>query len=460
MTNEEIWQAVLGELELTISRATFTTWFKSTYILSQNEGEFVISVPNGFAKEWLENKFQKEIAKCLQSVTSTRIKRLSFCLNSKKDIFLKGREKIATIPSVFQPKLKEEVQIIQEEEVINEYNLNPRYTFENFIVGPNNELAKAAALAVTKSPGKTYNPLFIYGGVGLGKTHLVQAIGNKVCEVFPKKRVVYVSCEKFIEDFITFIQKGKDNNFKNKYRKADYLLTDDIQFLAGKEGTQEEFFHTFNYLYQNNKQIVLTSDRPPKAILGLEDRLVSRFEGGMIADISMPNLETRRAILLAKCKERKINVPENVLNYIAANIQNNIRELEGTLSRLIARCQLNNLTPTEELARHILTNIVGRPNKKALTSKRILETVAGFYNIKLDELVAKNRKKEVAWPRQIAMYLIRDETKTSYPTIGQEIGGRDHTTAIHAYEKVSREIEKDINLRQEIDIIRQKLYTS
>lgn len=459
MTNEEIWQAVLGELELTISRASFTTWFKNTHLLSKNEGEFIISVPNAFAKEWLENKFQKEIAKCLQNVTNSRIKKITFCLNSKKDVLLKEKEKAIVFP---QLKLNEEVQIIQEEQVVNEYNLNPRYTFENFIVGPNNELAHAAAQAVVQSPGKTYNPLFIYGGVGLGKTHLIQAIGNKVCQVFPKKRVVYISCEKFIDDFITYlrIQKNKNNGFKNKYRKTDYLLIDDIQFLAGKEGTQEEFFHTFNYLYQNNKQIVLTSDRPPKSILGLEDRLVSRFEGGMIADISMPNLETRRAILAAKCKERKVNIPENVLNYIAANIQNNIRELEGALSRLIARCQLNNLTPTEELARHILTNIVGRPNKKAITSRCILETVASFYNIKLEDIITKNRKKEIAWPRQIAMYLMRDEIKTSYPTIGQEIGGRDHTTAIHAYEKVSKEIEKDINLRQEIDLIRQKLYTS
>ncbi len=464
MTNEQTWQAVLGELELTLSKANFTTWFKSTFIVNANNGEFTIGVPNGFAREWLQNKYQKNIARALQNVTSCRIRKISIILSNNK-----------TLPQISQkptlkawPKLAENVGYPQMAQVqtdkIGEDNLNPRYTFETFIIGSNNELARAAAQAVVKNPGKIYNPLFIYGGVGLGKTHLVQAIGNKVKETYPKKKVVYVSSERFIEDFIDYIQKGKGkfgpSAFKNKYRKADFLLIDDIQFLAGKEGTQEEFFHTFNTLYQNDKQIILTSDRPPKAISGLEDRLVSRFEGGMIADITMPDMETRKAILKTKCREKGYEVPENVINYIAANIQSNIRELEGMLSRLIARCQLDNSRPTEELCRNMLTGFMASSSQKMLTSQHILETVSSFYNIKTDDLRAKNRRKEIAWPRQVAMYLMRAETKASYPTIGEEIGGRDHTTAIHACERVSVRIEKESNTKQEVDIIRQRLYNS
>jgi chromosomal replication initiator protein len=338
---------------------------------------------------------------------------------------------------------------------------NPKYVFEHFIVGKNNELARAAALAVEKNPGTTYNPLFIYGGVGLGKTHLIQAIGNEVLRKDNSKKITYVTCEKFIEDFIGFIQaeKGKTSSsaFKNKYREADFLLIDDIQFLGGKEGTQEEFFHTFNTLYQNNKQIVLTSDRPPKAIPELEDRLVSRFEGGMVADISMPDFETRKAILDAKCREKSIEVSEEVLNYIANNIQNNIRELEGALSRIIAHCQLHNVEPSESTAKSVLSNIISNHNKRALTSSQIIEAVSCFYNIKPEDLAAKSRRKEIAWPRQIAMYLMRSEGKTSYPTIGAELGGRDHTTAIHACDKVSKELEKDDSIRQEIEALRQQI---
>lgn len=451
MNNEQIWQASLGELELTLSKANFTTWFKNTQIIYGKDGEFVVGVPNAFAKEWLKNKYNKHIVKALQNVTNTRIKKISYEVTSQKT----GQTKTAafTLPAV----QKEDLVPTSAEDV---FNLNPKYTFENFIVGKNNELARAAAQAITKNPGTTYNPLFIYGGVGLGKTHLIQAIGNEMLKD-KKKKVIYVTCEKFIEDFINFIQqeKGKANNssFKNKYRTADFLLIDDIQFLSGKEGTQEEFFHTFNSLYQKNKQIVLTSDRPPKAIAGLEDRLVSRFEGGMVADITIPDLETRRAILIAKCKEKKIEVPEEVLNYIAHNIQNNIRELEGALSKVIAYCQLHNLTASESLAKNILTNIITNPAQKALTPHRIVEFVSQFYNIKPDDLIAKDRRKEIAWPRQIAMYLMRSEGKISYPTIGNELGGRDHTTAIHACEKVSKEIEKDDNIRREIDTIRQQL---
>lgn len=461
MTNEEIWQAVLGELELSISKANFTTWFKNTFVKSYSEDEVVIGVPNAFTKEWLENKYHKDIFKALQNVTGIRLKKVCYELGTKKTII---EEAVANQ----NPQAEKELKIAEKPEiktrVDQETNLNHKYIFDTFIVGSSNELARAAAMAVAANPGTTYNPLFIYGGVGLGKTHLVQAIGNEILAKTPKKRVVYVTSEKFTDDFINFIQKGKGkvnefgSSFKDKYRSADLLLIDDIQFLSGKEGTQEEFFHTFNTLYQNNKQIVLTSDRPPKAIAGLEDRLVSRFEGGMIADIGLPDLETRKAILEEKCKERNIELNNDILDYIASNIQHNIRELEGALSRIIAYKQLNNNDPDLTVVKKILTNIISDPKRKAITPKQILEVVANFYDIKTELLLQKNRKKEIAWPRQIAMYLMREEAKTSYPTIGQEIGGRDHTTAMHAYEKVLQEIESDDNLKQEVDLIRQRIY--
>ncbi len=463
MDNDQIWEAVLGELELTLSKANFTTWFKNTKIVCNKDGEFVIGVPNHFTKEWLQGKYNKDIAHALQNTTNSRIKKVSYELVSKKscnnNIF---KEKESIIPVFNFPAENQSTNI-----VVNNPNngglldFNPKYTFENYVVGKNNELARAAAMAVKDNPGTNYNPLFIYGGVGLGKTHLMQAIGNEIIKNDKSKKIVYVTCETFIDDFITFIHKNKgkdhESSFKDRYRNTDFLLIDDIQFLGGKEGTQEEFFHTFNTLYQKNKQIVLTSDRPPKAIPELEDRLISRFEGGMVADIGMPDLETRKAILFFKCKERNLAMPEEVLNYIARNIQNNIRELEGALSKIIAHCQLKNELPTESMAKNILSNTSINPTRMALTSDKIISTITSFYNIKKDELLAKNRKKEVAWPRQIAMYLMRNEGKISYPTIGSELGGRDHTTAIHACDKVSREIEENDSIRQEIEAIRQQL---
>ena len=461
MTNEQIWQAVLGELELSLSKANFTTWFKSTAIISKKAGEFMIGVPNAFTKEWLQNKYHKNISQALQSITSERITRIEYILNTAQA----GGETslvqdITKKPAVakIQPVVTLTTQNATGQSETKKLNL--KYSFDNFVVGSNNELAHAAANAVTQKPGISYNPLFIYGGVGLGKTHLIQAIGNHITTDSGNKKVVYVTCEEFIEDFINFIQKGKSEStaFKNKYRTCDVLLIDDIQFLSGKERTQDEFFHTFNTLYQNNKQIVLTSDRPPKAIASLEDRLKSRFEGGMIADISAPDIETRKVILKEKCNSKNIELPNEVLNYIAANFQNNIRELEGALSTIVAHCQIHSINPTENTAKTVLANIIINPNKKAVTSKRVIGIVSNFYDVQTSDIMAKNRKKEIAWPRQIAMYLMRQEGKISYPSIGRELGGRDHTTAIHAYEKVKKEVEKNNDFRQELEIVRQKLY--
>lgn len=461
MTNDQIWQAVLGELELTLSKANFITWFKSTFIANKNEGEYVIGVPNAFTREWLQNKYHKNISRALQSITSDRITKIDYEIHNHKPAAPQNLiQDIGKKPSgqPVQPvvELKEQQPTVAAPE---NKKLNPRYLFENFVVGSNNELAHAAAKAVSKSPGTTYNPLFIYGGVGLGKTHLIQAIGNILLNE-QNKKIVYVTCEEFTDDFINYIQKGKNSEsvFKDRYRQCDVLLIDDIQFLSGKERTQEEFFHTFNSLYQSNKQIVLTSDRPPKAISSLEDRLVSRFEGGMIADIGLPDLETRKVIIERKCNEKGITMPDEVLSFIASNIQHNIRELEGALSTVVAHCQLHNVNPTEEIAKSVLSNILTNPNKKAITPKHIISIISNFYDVQISELLAKNRKKEIAWPRQIAMFLMREEGKSSYPSIGRELGGRDHTTAIHAYEKVNKEVSKNDDLRQEIEIIKQKLY--
>lgn len=467
MNNDQIWEAVLGELELTLSKANFTTWFKNTKIVCQKDGEFIIGVPNHFTREWLQSKYNKNIARALQNTTNQRITKITYELVSKKscknNIFKKEEEKKEDVPSfnITNPVNQGNNFVVSNTHNNGLLDFNPKYTFGNYVVGKNNELARAAAMAVKDNPGTSYNPLFIYGGVGLGKTHLMQAIGNAILKQDKGKKIVYVTCETFIDDFIKFIHKnkGKDNesSFKSKYRTADFLLIDDIQFLGGKEGTQEEFFHTFNALHQKNKQIVLTSDRPPKSIPELEDRLISRFEGGMVADISMPDLETRKAILVTKCKEKNLELPEGVLNYIASNIQNNIRELEGALSKLIAHCQLKNEVPTESIAKNILSNIVTTPNKLAVTSDRIINIITNFYSIKKEELIAKSRKKEIAWPRQIAMYLMRNDGKISYPTIGSELGGRDHTTAIHACDKVSKEIENNDTIKQEIETLRQQL---
>ncbi len=338
--------------------------------------------------------------------------------------------------------------------------LNPKYTFDNFIVGKNNELARAACMAVVKSPGTVYNPLFIYGGVGLGKTHIMQAVGHEIQRHYPKARVVYVTSERFTNEFIKSVQEGQSENFKKRYRNVDVLLIDDIQFISGKEGTQEEFFHTFNTLHQADKQIILTSDRPPKAIPALEDRLVSRFQWGMIADISVPEFETRMAIIEKKCQEWGVEFQEDVLHYIAENIQSNIRELEGALNKLSAFRDLKKINIDLEQAKEILGSAVQNGQRGAITPKRIIEVVSVFFDITIEEITGGSRKKELVIPRQIAMYLMRAEMNSSYPSIGREFGGRDHTTAMHACTKMEEYVHKDERIKQDIVSLRQKIYHS
>ena len=440
MNLKELWQTVLGEVELNISKASFITWFRNTKIHSQKEGLVTISAPNGFTKEWLENKYNKLILKILRN-NSSDIKEVNFIIGKEKPSDKNIKKETVQIPDSIGSQLN-----FQEFSINKETNLNPKYTFDNFVIGSFNELAQAAGRAITKNLGTLYNPFFVYGGVGLGKTHLMQAIGNYLVKKHPSKKIKYLSSEKFTNELIDAIRKKGMDNFKNKYNKIDVLIIDDIQFIAGKEKTQEEFFHTFNNLYQQNKQIIITSDRQPSAISTLEDRLRSRFEGGMIADISYPDLETRIAILKNKVKEKKIKISEDVLNYIAENVQRNIRELEGALNRVIAYSQLNNTVPTLKGTSEILSKIINPP-KKTTNYKNIIKTVAEFYDININDLMDRSRKKELVQPRQISMYLIREELRGSYPYIGEKIGGRDHTTVMYACQKINNALKNNTSFQ-------------
>ena len=454
MTNQQLWQSVLGNIEVSLSKANFTTWFKNTAILEKNDDYIIVSVPNSFTKEWLQNKYNVEILKTLRGISpevrEVRYQVLSAGMHPAQQ--QSTQQKTSEQGNTSRPSSAQ----ASAPTAINN-GLNPRYVLESFIVGKNNELAHAAAVAVSQKPGTTYNPLFLYGGVGLGKTHLMQAIGHKLLENNPSAKVLYVTSEKFTNEFVQALSLGRIPQFKDTYRNIDLLMIDDVQFLAGKESTQEEFFHTFNTLHQNNKQVVLSSDRLPKDIPAIEERLVSRFAWGMIADIQAPDYETRLAILTTKCVEKHYTVSNEVLTYIAEVVQSNIRELEGALNRLVVYCQLNNSQPTVEMAKTILAGVSSQ-KKKVLSPRKIMESVAEFYNITLDDLLRQSRRKEYVKPRQIAMYLIREELENSYPSIGEHFNGRDHTTVMHAVDKIGKLINEKESVKQEIDLIVNKLY--
>lgn len=451
MTFEELWKAALGEIELQISRASFKTWFQSTSIMEKRDGIVTIAVPNGFTKEWLENKYNKFVFRALRNL-DPEIKEVLYQIYQERKAADSLKKTVERKPDLARDQLE-----MNELEIDKATNLNPRYTFDNFIVGAFNELAHAAAQAVTQDVGKKYNPLFIYGGVGLGKTHLIQAIGNKIKEDQTKK-VKYTTSEKFTSEVVSSIRSGNTEDLRKRWREIDLLIIDDIQFIGGKERTQDEFFHTFNALYEANKQIILSSDRPPQSIKTLEERLRSRFAGGMVADIAYPDLETRIAIIKSKAAEKQFTASDEVFNYIAVNFQKNIRELEGALNRTIANWRLSGRELTVNDAKRILSGILGAP-KQPTTFKNIIKIVAEFYNSNEKELTERSRKKEIVKPRQVAMYLMREELKSSYPFIGAKLGGRDHTTAIHACEKIEKEINSDSGLCDEINMIREKLYS-
>ena len=465
MNTNELWQAVLGELELQISKANFTTWFRNTFIASFEEKNIVVAVPNTFTKTWLEKKYYKEIQTLIQQFTNRPIRNIVYRVETRQqdpqpipnepekkytenDPFSEAFESFELHPA---PVLKQ---------ASGDLSLNPKYTFQNFIVGKQNELPHAAAQAVSSQPGETYNPLFIYGGVGLGKTHLLQAIGNEIKRRNPQTRVVYVTCEKFTNDYIHAVRNGRAKEFKDTYRNIDLLLLDDIQFISGKERTQDEMFHTFNALHQNNKQVVFSSDRPPKAINSLESRLRSRFEWGMMADVGSPDFETRVAILQTKCREKNYLLQEDILHHIATTIQNNVRELEGALNKIIAIHQFKQMVPTLETVKPALASFQPNKTRKNITAKQLIHSVAQYFDLPVEDLLGKSRQKRLAFPRQIVMFLMREEMKASYPAIGAELGGRDHTTAMHAYDKIQDCLLEDERLQNDLELIKQQLYTT
>lgn len=449
MNNEDLWKAVLGEIELSLSRPQFITWFKDTFIISNENGKVVVGVPNGFSKEWLENKFNNNIINALRKFQENIIE-VSCSIYAPQD-----RPKNNESDNKNQNNDNSQKNTKKQTPQINFFqntNLNSRYTFDNFVIGENNELARAACYAVSQKPGTQYNPLFIYGDVGLGKTHLLQAIGNEILKNDSNKNIIYISSEGFTSELVNSIKNQTIDKFKNKYQQADLLIIDDIQFISGKEKTQDIFFHIFNSLYQLNKQIVISSDRPPSNIQILEDRLRSRFEGGMITDIGNPDLETRLAILQTKLNEKKFFLSDEILRFIAENIKNNIRELEGALNKIVATFELNKKNPTIEETRKILSSVLTSKKEVALTKKDIIDSVIGFFEINKDDLMSKSRKKKVALPRQILMYLFKKELKMSYPEIG-EYFQRDHTTALHAFNKIEKDIENNLKIKTDIDHI-------
>lgn len=441
----ETWQRVLAQIKLNISAANFSTWFKNTSIDFIDSGKVLISVPNNFSKGWLENKYNKTILKILRE-TDPMIKELDFVVK-------KSNQSTINSCSVI---IRKESQLNLNTLIIDkETNLNNKYRFDNFIVGGFNETANAAALSVAERPGINYNPLFVYGGVGLGKTHLIQAIGNQIFQR-GEQRVKYISSDRFTSEIVDGIRNKTIAELKNKYRSLDVFIIDDVQFLTGKEKTQEELFHIFNTLYEKNKQIIFSSDRPPKAISSIMERLRSRFEGGTVVDISFPDFETRLAILKAKSLEKNIDLPPEVCEYVAKKIERNIRELEGALNRLALSYQINNQLSIEGV-KGLLKDII-KPPIKVVGPKNILKTVAEFYDLKEGDLLINSRKKEFVRPRQIVMYLLKEELKYSFPFIGRKLGGKDHTTVMYGYRKIIREMGNNDKLKEEIELIKKRVF--
>lgn len=452
MTNEELWKAVMAEMEVTLSRANFTTWFKGTSLVANNHGSVLVSVPNGFIKEWLENKFNKQIFHIIRK-HHPEVREIKYAIgNSHTESAIHKKDFVQFIPT-------DSIKDTTPEDVNKLTNFNKRYTFESFVVGPNNELAHAASQAVAKKPGSLYNPLFLYGGVGLGKTHLLQATGNYIAANNPEKKLCYISTERLIANIVESFKNKSTESLKQKYHTYDLLVVDDIQFISGKTSTQDIFFSIFNELYAKGRQIILSSDRPPSTIAALEERLRSRFEGGMIADIGIPEYETRLAILSLKAKEKSFEIDEESLAYIASSIQKNIRELEGALNRIIAFGQIYNKTPTLKEIKQLLGTYVNAPYRKP-TPQVVIKSVADFYRIPQTDLVKRSRRKEVVRPRQIAMFLLREEVKYSFPEIGAKLGGRDHSTVIHACTKIKDEELNNDTTRQELNLIKERIYQS
>lgn len=443
---KNIWEEALENLERQVSKANFNTWFKDTFIIKIDGGIAFIGVPNSFVKDWLKNKFQKDILKTLREV-SDEIRSVDFIV-SKND--KKNNTNKESIKNNVAPELP-----LAEYYINKEDNLNPKYTFDSFVIGPFNELAYAASRAVIKQPGLVYNPLFIYGNTGNGKTHLVQAVGNTIKNQNPDKKIYYLTSEKFTIEYINAVQINKVNFFKDKYRKYDVLIMDDIQFLSGKEKTQEELFHLFNTLYDNNKQIIFSSDKHPNFIPGLEERLKSRFNQGMMVDISAPDHESRLVILNSKLEKSGIKVKKDILEYLANVIEGNIRELEGTVNSVICQTKLKDRDLSFNEIKDLVKNSA-KP-KKMVSVNELIKIISDFFNVDAQSITNKTRRKEVVKPRQIIMYILREDFNISYPTIGEKLGGRDHTTVIHSCEKIRNDLKIDNSLSQQLNQIRSML---
>lgn len=455
MRPKQLWQVALGDLAKRVSRANFETWLKNTELVEFDGTRAVIATPSTFAAEQVRSRFAADIREVL-SLLLGRAVTVEFVVPSVEpdtppSIRRSSRRSGASDP----PEMGTKQLALTP---APEHGLNPRYTFEKFVVGPNNRLAHAAALAVADRPGEKFNPLFIYGGVGLGKTHLLHAIGHRALTNRPALRVCYVSSEAFTNELIHAIRQQRTEEFRNRYRTIDILMIDDIQFIAGKESTQEEFFHTFNALYQSGKQIVISSDRPPRSIPDLADRLRSRFEGGLLADIQPPDLETRQAILLEKGRELGVDLPNDVVEFVARRVESNIRELEGALNRIVALAQLTHRTITLALAVEALQDSSGQRRREQLTPELVLDAVCRRFRVSLAELVGTGRRREIVVPRQVAMYLLREELGLSLVEIGQRLGGRDHTTVLHGVEKIEQQLRTDDHLRGEVLAVRALLY--
>lgn len=465
MTPDELhalWKAVLGELEVTVSGANFKTWFANSILLKIERSTVNIGVTNTFTIDWIRNHFEPNLIAILNKhYKKSELKKLTFTILAQSRI-----TKTRAIVDPNQASLldngnnpKPTAPNITTQHAASSSNLNPKYTFDSFVVGSTNRLAHAAAVAIATKDSKDYNPLYIYGGVGLGKTHLIQAVGNEILRRDASKKVVYVSCESFMNEFVASISSGKKEEFKQRYRNVDLIIMDDIQFIAGKAGTQEEFFHTFNALYQNNKQIILTSDKVPQDIPGLEARLSSRFSAGMVADIQPPDNEMRQAILQVKCQEKGFELDPEIINFIAENVESNIRELEGALTTVQTHLAVSDKTPDLADVQSILHNLVNQnKKKKQLSTDHVNSIICEYYNVDREDILGPRRNKEYVRPRQILMYLLKNELNMSYPNIGHYLGGRDHTTIMHGFDKIDKELKKNNDLFGEIKELKEQLY--
>jgi chromosomal replication initiator protein len=470
--SSDLWQAVLGEIELSVSRGNFVTWFKNTSLLREEEDLVIIAVPNVFIKQQLERKYTDLISETLKKngVTARQIE-FKIHTGASKHTDTSSSEDIVLDQPVRQPATTSSgsgnqnsfgaspmppVSMGSSSPGTNRLIINERYTFDNFIVGSGNELAFAACQSIAQNPGTKYNPLFLYGGVGIGKTHLIQAVGNAILQKNPNAKVIYISTEQFVQEFVQALRFKKAGDFASHYRSADVLIIDDIQFIAGKEKMQEEFFHTFNTLHQANKQVIMSSDKPPKDIPTLEERLRSRFAWGMSIDMQIPDFETRCAIIQTKAQNQDMVLVNDVVEYLANNIQTNIRELEGALNQLLAFCEMRGLEPNLAIATSLLGVSKSRP--KHLSAKQIIERTARHFQIPMEDILGPKRDKDIVVPRQVAMYLLRSELHLSFPKIARELGRKDHTTAIHSVEKIEKESRLDNNLRAAIAEIKERLY--